>query len=771
MNFKPQDVRTELMKLAVRVARLEKEVASLRSAQPRAAISADTGLAVDVQPEPVQADARPAEHLTALPETPMLPEVAAHPDIAGSANGRGVSSRESSGELAAEYDATDRPPSPIGKLESLVGGRWYAVAGAAIIVVGVAIFLTVAVQRGWLVLGPSYRCLGAAGFGLVLIGAAEWLRMRVNAAASTGLFAAGVSALYAACHVAHSTYHLLPIGATTVLLSIVTIVGIAVAIRAASVVVGALTVGLAFVTPLLVLSDSRSPASIPVYACALLVFSQAIGVLRPHIFSLAMVVGWVGVSVVGSVWIAREGATNPLVALGFSTAVWLLVQAGLWVRARRAASVTGTDAEMSLLDVRLWGDASVSFFASCWALAGCYYVTHRSLVMHEAIPPFGLALGAVMIALTLAGHIRLLTDLPRNAAERLGVSLTVQAGSLIVAGFALALPAPLVSLAWLALGAGAIVGSTRLRTPGLLAYGCVVLALATGRTLTIDALSPALRPWVDFAGLHLSLWNAVAGIAGVCWLMAARAGASREGGWRFAAYVFAAVATLMLMLGCASRQSDMRSLAVATGLVSILVGMGSPLLHRIRSEWVGMAALVVPTVLWVATYGTLRPGRLPDAAAPLAQASLWIGLVLAGVAFTLRTRLGRGESTARLLFAAVAFSLILGATSMEVARCATMVLHETAVRRAAVSVWWGVFAVAMVVAGFVMSSRKAASAHGLRVGGLGLLGAAAVKAVAFDLGGASALARAGSLVGLGLLMLGVAAAYAMARKKLSGAGE
>lgn len=111
----------------------------------------------------------------------------------------------------------------------------------------------------------------------------------------------------------------------------------------------------------------------------------------------------------------------------------------------------------------------------------------------------------------------------------------------------------------------------------------------------------------------------MAGIAGVCWLLAARAVLSK-GGWRFAAYVFAAFATLMLMLGCASRQSDIRSLAVATGLVSILVGLGAPLLHRMGSEWVGMAALVVPTVLWVATYGTFRPGRLPDAAVPLARA-------------------------------------------------------------------------------------------------------------------------------------------------------
>jgi uncharacterized membrane protein len=117
---------------------------------------------------------------------------------------------------------------------------------------------------------------------------------------------------------------------------------------------------------------------------------------------------------------------------------------------------------------------------------------------------------------------------------------------------------------------------------------------------------------------------------------------------------------------------------------------------------------------------------------------------------------GRTEETARVLrgiASTAALAIVFTSTSLEVARIAANLAEEPRVRAAAVSIWWGIFAVLMIAAGFWRRITPA------RHVGLGLLAIAMGKAVILDLQGVPQLWRIASFIGLGLLMLGVAVVY------------
>ena len=107
----------------------------------------------------------------------------------------------------------------------------------------------------------------------------------------------------------------------------------------------------------------------------------------------------------------------------------------------------------------------------------------------------------------------------------------------------------------------------------------------------------------------------------------------------------------------------------------------------------------------------------------------------------------------RKCFAVVGALLLLVNTSMEVAHIAARIAEDSTVRSAAVSIWWGVFALALIVVGFWRSLPI------FRHAGLLLLAAAAAKGLILDLWLAPAIWRIASLVLLGLMMMAVAAGY------------
>ncbi len=105
-----------------------------------------------------------------------------------------------------------RPPLAIDTLmlERLVGGRWFAAIGSIVVVIGLGLFLKLAIDEGWLArIPPAVKCWAVAGFGLALLGVGEVLHRRIGALASAGPSATGVAAIYAAGYSAYGIYQLL----------------------------------------------------------------------------------------------------------------------------------------------------------------------------------------------------------------------------------------------------------------------------------------------------------------------------------------------------------------------------------------------------------------------------------------------------------------------------------------------------------------------------------------------------------------------------------
>lgn len=101
----------------------------------------------------------------------------------------------------------------------------------------------------------------------------------------------------------------------------------------------------------------------------------------------------------------------------------------------------------------------------------------------------------------------------------------------------------------------------------------------------------------------------------------------------------------------------------------------------------------------------------------------------------------------------VAGALVFAASSLEAARAAAVLTQDSAVQRAAVSIYWGLFSIGLLLIGYVWRSAST------RYVGLGLINIAAAKVVFVDLVGVPPGWRIASFIGLGLLMIGTAAAY------------
>lgn len=123
----------------------------------------------------------------------------------------------------------------------------------------------------------------------------------------------------------------------------------------------------------------------------------------------------------------------------------------------------------------------------------------------------------------------------------------------------------------------------------------------------------------------------------------------------------------------------------------------------------------------------------------------------------------RTREPAAIAATVVGALVLFACTSLEVARSAGMLLpHERHAQAGALTVWWGLCAAALLVLGF------ASAVPIVRHIGLGLLGLAAVKAVVYDLAGVELGWRVVSFLGLGVVMMGVATAYAMVSRRMEG---
>jgi uncharacterized membrane protein len=218
----------------------------------------------------------------------------------------------------------------------------------------------------------------------------------------------------------------------------------------------------------------------------------------------------------------------------------------------------------------------------------------------------------------------------------------------------------------------------------------------------------------------------------------------------------------------------------------MLIAAGVSLLRRVaaslKTDVLGLIVVIAAIGAWAAMFPIWGWERFNDP--PLLHRGLLLALALAAEFWWLTTRLGAGprpedrsasadpawkrplhelrlvdvSDIARMGGATVPVALCFAASSFEVARVARRLFDDVTVRGAAVSIWWGVFSIGLLIIGF---SRKNTLA---RRAGLALLAVATLKALILDTASVSTGWRALSVLGLGLLMLGVGIVYARLSK-------
>ncbi|HKN93549.1 MAG TPA: DUF2339 domain-containing protein [Thermoleophilaceae bacterium] len=159
-------------------------------------------------------------------------------------------------------------------VEDLLGGRVLAWLGGIAVLVGIALFFSLAVSQGWI--GPAARTLVAGAGALGLLGAGVWLHDRKGRTeAALAAISTAIAGLFATVTVAAQVYDLIPSLVGLVLSAGIGAIGTTLAIRWEAKGVAALGIGGCLLAPVLV----GAPASTGSMAFLLVAGAAAAAVL------------------------------------------------------------------------------------------------------------------------------------------------------------------------------------------------------------------------------------------------------------------------------------------------------------------------------------------------------------------------------------------------------------------------------------------------------------------------------------------------------------
>ena len=336
----------------------------------------------------------------------------------------------------------------------------------------------------------------------------------------------------------------------------------------------------------------------------------------------------------------------------------------------------------------------------------------------------------------------------------------------------------IVTLAW----SFTLVGVAQ-RTRSRVVAGWGVAALFVATLVLVAGNWSELRHTTTTAGalgLVVSPWSGLFAACAAAWLSMGFVSQRLGDVWReFFAWCVVAAAQL-LMLSVMHADTDLFSASVAgAGVLCAIAAIGPRLgagssdngvAAHVASVLTGQAALLWLWRVFVDKEGLVIWHRWTSSdAMPMLHPGLISGLLVAAMAVWIARRAARASTDAaspmRLWGIAVAGVVALTASSLEIGRVSSMMFDEQTARNAAVSIWWGLVAAMCLRIGFVRRFPW------LRRFGLALMSVAVMKAALIDLGRIDPAWRVVSMLALGLLMLGVALAYARATRRLQDRDE
>lgn len=658
-------------------------------------------------------------------------------------------------------------------IESQIGGRWFAIAGALVFVVGIGFLVRLAVQEGWFGgLPPIVKCGSGAMLGVLMLGAAEFVRRRVNPWAAVGLNGAGLGAIFTSAYAAAAVYQLCSPSVSMILMGACTALGVAISAWTGLAPVAALALAGGYLTPILFRGDDRTELAMPVYLFALLAVGLVQSAWMAGNFIIVRSLSWFFTLILGGIWVWNHGSEQPHAAAFFLAACWLATNAEHLVSAIRqdaGGARPPTPGFFGTVQGWLtWRPVAASLVATTWAV-GLAVTISPALEIHRWIP-LAIAVGPTGIAgFALASRLRFLADKPKTAVERLGAGFIVQAAALVIAAIATALSGWQETVVWLAMGVAMMTVARWLASTPMLAYAGGLLVFATARLFAVDALEPEVTGTaIDLMGLHISAWSGLMMFAAATWgitsIFVATApadgpisGILHDRRRTFPVSVApTAVAIALAMASIVSHDSTPASIiAVWTMLGLFLVAM-STVVRNALFEWFGLGAVLAGLIVWYCTQVSIdwvAPTGWYVHPAFVSAMIVSLGLV---VSHAVVVRRNPGHPWLKVIGLNCAASLIILSlipSSLEVNRLVALWADDHTARRAAVSLWWAVYGTAALTAGFAMRKPHA------RYLGLALLAIAAVKVLTFDLVGVGLMWRTMSLLGVGTLMLGVAVGY------------
>jgi uncharacterized membrane protein len=409
------------------------------------------------------------------------------------------------------------PPQPVSisriEFERVFGGRVLAWIGGLATLLGLIFLMRSAVDSSWFT--EEIRTLMAAFGSLLLLGFGVWLHERKgHFELARVAVAVAIPGLYATTVVATQTYDLISPVLGLELGALIGVIGVAIAVRWSSMLVGSVGILGALAAPMLVGTTSEG-GSIAFVALAL---AASVGVLLwqrwnwlalgAFVVSAPQLIDWIWGSRIVITPEGVSGATEP-------TLLVLAVLAGFWVLYAAAAFGyelrTRNEEKLPVSSWLLLFCSSVFVFVN-----GCIVVSGDSAFALNAWI-FGFA----------AAHLTL-----GVAATRLGVHREV--GSLLTAGgialgsigLANVFDGPMLVAVWSAMAAALAYMATKVdRGPApalsdaqrLLFTAFGFLALAIGHTLLVEAPPTAIAEGVEDLGSSLVAIASCAGAALACW--------------------------------------------------------------------------------------------------------------------------------------------------------------------------------------------------------------------------------------------------------------
>jgi uncharacterized membrane protein len=371
--------------------------------------------------------------------------------------------------LEEDEPARRAPPS----FEDLVGGRILAWVGGSAVVLAVAFFLALAIDRGWI--DEQTRVVLAFAGSTAFLAAGLWLyEHRGHTQAALAAVAAAIAGLFASDTAATAVYHLISAPAGLALAALIGGAAAAIAVRWDSRVVAGIGLGGALLAPVLVQAGATT-ASLAFMAVAL-VATVAILLWRRWAW-LATVAFLVSLPQLGD-WVLETRDAYPYRALA--------VIAGFW--ALHAACAVGYELRVPGSRLRVSSALILLANAAATASIGWSVLVHTDNVPGAKVWLGGLAAAHVVVgAWAMRGRV----------GNALGLVIVAIGAALAGCALAVVLDGPALVAGYAAAGAILALAARRANEPLGFAGAGTFLALAGGHALVFEAPPRALATGVD----------------------------------------------------------------------------------------------------------------------------------------------------------------------------------------------------------------------------------------------------------------------------------